>query len=96
MRLTSSIPVLLCITTLATANAGAQGKTSYQFAFGDGKIESGWTRVFPTNVYSDAIGYGFEPGADVAAADGCIASTNPFYFSVKLPEGNYRVTVDAG
>ena len=67
-----------------------------EFAFGNGKIKSGWIQVSPTNVYSDAAGCGFEPGADVAAADGCVTSTNPFYFSVKLPEGNYRVTVTLG
>jgi lysophospholipase L1-like esterase len=67
-----------------------------EFAFGNGKIKSGWIQVFPTNVYSDAAGYGFEPGAAVVAGDGFVSSTNPFYFSVKLPEGNYRVTVTLG
>jgi len=87
---------LLCIAALAVANAGAQEKTSFQFAFGNGKPALGWTRVFATNAYSDTTGYGFEPGASVAVSDGCITSTNPFYFSVKLPEGNYRVTVTLG
>ena len=50
----------------------------------------------PTNLYSDSTGYGFEPGAYVISGNGCLTSTNPFYFSVKLPEGNYRVTVTLG
>ncbi len=88
--------MLICIAALAVTNAGAQEKTSFQFAFGDGKVKPGWTQVSPTNFYSDAVGYGFEPGANVGAVGGGIASTNPFYFSVKLPEGNYRVTVKLG
>jgi hypothetical protein len=63
-----------------------------EFAFGNGKIKSGWIQVSPTNFYSPEVGHGFEPGADVVAAAGCVTSTNPFYFSVKLPEGNYRVS----
>ena len=85
--LVAGLPLLF----LLTGPAGAS-----EFVFGNGKTKSGWIRVFPTNVYSAAAGYGFEPGAAVTAADGCITSTNPFYFSVKLPEGNYRVTAALG
>ncbi len=67
-----------------------------EFAFGNGKIKSGWIQVSPTNFYSVQTGYGFEPGAAVAAGDGFVSSTNPFYFSVKLPEGNYRVRAALG
>jgi lysophospholipase L1-like esterase len=96
LKLTSCIPVFLCLAALAATNAGAQEQTPLKFVFGNGKLKSGWIQVAPTNVYSDAAGWGFEPGADVTAADGCITSTNPFYFSARLPEGNYRVTVTLG
>ncbi|HEV2329175.1 MAG TPA: rhamnogalacturonan acetylesterase [Verrucomicrobiae bacterium] len=52
--------------------------------------------ISPTNAYSDAAGYGFEPGSRVVATDGCITSAEPFCFSVRLPEGNYRVIVTLG
>jgi lysophospholipase L1-like esterase len=53
--------------------------------------------VSPTNIYSSEAGYGFEPGAKLERTiDGAIRSSEPFYFSVKLPEGNYRVTVWLG
>jgi lysophospholipase L1-like esterase len=75
-------------------------QTLWKFAFG-AEPESGWTQVAPTNVYSAEAGYGFEPGASLVTENRSVpslASTNPFYFSVKLPEGNYLVTVtlDAG
>jgi lysophospholipase L1-like esterase len=53
--------------------------------------------ISPTNIYSSEAGYGFEPGATLSHEDQrAICSTNPFYFSVKLPEGNYKVTVFFG
>jgi hypothetical protein len=53
--------------------------------------------ISPTNIYSSKAGYGFEPGATLIQEDQrAICSTNPFYFSVKLPEGNYKVTVFFG
>jgi lysophospholipase L1-like esterase len=52
--------------------------------------------ISPTSFYSDSTGYGFEPGSEVIATNGCITSAEPFYFSVRLPEGNYRVTVSLG
>jgi lysophospholipase L1-like esterase len=70
------------------ATAGAQG--GYKFAFGQ-QPEPGWTLVSPTNFYSAATGFGFEPGAEVGGTD-YVTSAKPFLFSVKVPEGNYAVT----
>ncbi|HTR43231.1 MAG TPA: rhamnogalacturonan acetylesterase [Pseudomonadales bacterium] len=75
--------------------AEAQAKPLFSFNFSDHASRSEIS-VSPTNLYSDSVGYGFEPDANVVAGNGCITSTNPFYFSVKLPEGNYRVTVTLG
>src|SRR5579859_7716628 len=53
--------------------------------------------ISPTNIYSSETGYGFEPGAKLERKNGvAIGSSEPFYFSVKLPEGNYEVTVSLG
>jgi lysophospholipase L1-like esterase len=53
--------------------------------------------ISPTNLYSAEAGYGFERGANLVRVDHtAITSTNPFYFSVKLPEGNYKVIVTLG
>ena len=65
---------------LAALTAGAQDKT-YFFNFGSRALSSA-IYVLPTNLYSDAVGYGFEPGASLIMTNGSISSTNPFYFSV--------------
>ncbi len=90
---TCVLAALFCATA---CTAGLADGGLFQFDFGAGKTTPGWTRIAPTDFYSAATGHGFEPGAAVAAGDGFVASTNPFYFSVRLPEGNYRVTVTLG
>jgi lysophospholipase L1-like esterase len=88
------IPVWLCLAALAaTANARPLEKTPLQFVFG-APAKANAITLAPTNLYSIQTGYGFEPGAEVVAGDGCVTSTNPFYFSVKLPEGNYPVKAE--
>jgi lysophospholipase L1-like esterase len=88
--------LLFCAMVLAlVSDAGAQEKSLFTFNFGGPKVP-GVISVWPTNFYSNLTGYGFEPDANVVAAGGGITSTNPFYFSIKLPEGNYRVTVTLG
>jgi lysophospholipase L1-like esterase len=47
-------------------------------------------------LYSPETGFGFEPGANVAAEKKSAGSDKPFYFSARLPEGNYKVTVTLG
>jgi hypothetical protein len=72
-------------------------QTSYKFDFSSGRPETGWIRISPTNLYSDATGYGFEPGAlPVAVGQDALGADQPFYFSIKEPEGNYQVTVTFG
>jgi lysophospholipase L1-like esterase len=80
-------------------------QTNWKFDFGPGKVESGYIQILPTTVYSEELGYGFEPGAAVEAIDrggedeirGDFCTSNqPFYFSIKLPEGNYKITITLG
>lgn len=69
--------------------AQAQALEPVKFSFGPGKAPAGYTQVAPDAAYSAARGYGYEPDA---LPDG----THPFYFSLDLPEGNYKVTVTLG
>jgi lysophospholipase L1-like esterase len=97
----------LCAAALfcVIAPAFAANNAPLQFDFGPGKVAPGFTQVIPTDVYSKETGLGFEPGAtlqsidrggsDSMRSDFC-ASEKPFYFSVALPEGNYKVTVTLG
>lgn len=90
---TSGILTLLLATT--TLAGHAQQPVGYTFA-GGGPDDPLWIRVAPTNLYSATTGYGYEPGADVRRKSSCSTSDRPFYFSVKEPEGNYKVTVVLG
>lgn len=76
---------LLCL-SLSGLTAAAAGKL--RFEFGRDAIET----------YSAARGHGFEPGAELMAGpDGkCVTSPRPFFFSVDLPEGDFRVTLTLG
>jgi lysophospholipase L1-like esterase len=83
--------------TGAAGGARAESPTSYKLAFGSAEGRAGYTLVPATAAFDKARGYGFEPGAAVTAATaGFVTSDRPFYFSVAVPEGNYRVTVALG
>ena len=78
----------------------------FKFDFGPGKAAPGYTPVQADEVYSSEKGYGFdfgskptgtERGGTDPRTDGFVtAAESPFFFSVKVPEGNYRVTVTLG
>lgn len=65
---------------------------SFKFDFTPGgKAKEGYTKVTKDNMYNKEKGYGY----DIALPwDG--KSNNPFLFSVKVPDGNYKVTVTLG
>lgn len=69
-------------------------KFTKRFNFSVDKPGRGYEQVL-TDIYSKEKGYGFEPGRDIMCGDTC-GSDKPFYFSVAVPEGNYRVTVTLG
>jgi len=87
----------LTIVGVLSLAAGAQTSTK-KFLFGDARAKTGVTQVSASSTYEKARGYGFEPGSTVVCStQGAICSSrDPFYFSVAVPEGNYRVTVTLG
>ena len=87
---------LITIMALTAVSAVAVDSPLRRFDFSGGKLERGVVAVAPTNNYSTALGFGFESGASVGAGGNCVTSEKPFRFSVKLPEGNYAVTVTFG
>ncbi|HVQ55665.1 MAG TPA: rhamnogalacturonan acetylesterase [Pyrinomonadaceae bacterium] len=67
-----------------------------RFEFGPRDASKGATVVRTGDYYSKEKGFGFESGAKVECSNRSCSSENPFYFSVKVPEGNYKVTVTFG
>jgi len=90
--------VLVLLAASATARAQGAPPAPLKFDFSAGPAKAGFTRVAPTAIYTEDAGYGFEPGAQVAGGDSgnTVTSERPFLFSVKVPEGNYNVTVRFG
>jgi len=83
--------ILLAAGTFAQT-ASAAAPQPRHFAFGDASVaarSAAVVAVTPDMAYTAARGYGFEPGAAPGAG-------KPFYFSVDLPEGSYKVTVKLG
>jgi hypothetical protein len=96
---------LIFTALVISGNLLAQNKTAYKFDFGSGKVAKGYTKVLPGDVYSAANGYGFDFDSKVIAIDrggkdllkdDLVKSDLPFYFSVAVPEGNYKITVTMG
>ena len=69
-----------------------------QFDFSGGPSRPGYTRVLPASAYQEELGYGYEPGAQVALGDNGKTTTSerPFTFSARVPEGNYNVKLTFG
>jgi len=72
---------------MACISAAAQTRS---FTFG-GKKQKNATQVTPADTYSPEKGYGY----DFVPAEG-IKEGAPFFFSVNVPDGNYRVSVTLG
>lgn len=73
---------------LALVQAKAE---SFKFDFTTGTAMEGYTKITPSSDYRTDTGFGY----DVTEPwDG--KSNKPFLFSVKVPDGNYRVTVTLG
>jgi len=88
------IPIAAVSIAIFTNAAAAQDTRKFVFATIDTKARS----VTQSSIYTKDAGFGFEPGTSVectTAAESC-SSSSPFYFSVAVPEGNYRVTVTIG
>jgi lysophospholipase L1-like esterase len=90
--------------SLAGAVTLAATPLERRFDFGSGPVAAGWQPVRADTVYTPARGYGFEAGAVIievagpgnAPGRGCCTAEKPFFFSVDLPEGNYRVKLVLG
>ncbi len=89
----------IALVMVACKQAAALGSGAvHNFRFSSGATASSAVYVRPDVEYSDHRGYGFEPGAAPLYTPDkqALTSPRPFYFSVKLPEGNYDVTVTLG
>jgi lysophospholipase L1-like esterase len=80
----------------ATLLYGADASPSVHFEFGTAAAGEGHVKVLPEASYSKEIGYGFDLGTKPHQIDWGVTGAQPFFFSVALPEGNYRITARLG
>lgn len=94
----------MLILLLLTAGRIAGQNAVWRFDFGDGKPAKGWTSVRSNTIFDRKTGYGWSHGSTPVPVDrggdaltgDFITSSSPLYFSMALPEGNYRVSVIVG
>ena len=67
-----------------------------RFDFGPGPAAEGRVKVTPDTAYSKETGYGFDLATKPSQLDWGVTGAQPFFFSIALPEGNYRVTAGLG
>src|SRR5687768_9853894 len=95
----------LLLNVFCSSSIFSQIAKHWKFDFGSGDLQAGYTQVLPSTKYNAESGYGFDlnssvisktaTGKDALRGD-YITAEQPFYFSVKLPEGNYNVKVILG
>ena len=95
--------ILLVWIIVLFVNVHAQ-QASFKFDFGSAKTTPGYIQITPDSKFDYKTGYGFDQhsmvesvdrGGDPLLAD-FVTSDKPFYFSIKLPDGNYDVKVIMG
>ena len=96
--------VILSLITVATLDIKAQ-QTSFKFKLGSGKVPTGYTQITESTIFSPETGYGIDLGSKVkvinrggkdALKNSFVTADQPFFFSVNVPEGNYKVTLTVG
>lgn len=87
---------LIAAVILTAVDAVSAAQPGGRFSFGTNPAQPGWTPVSVTNLYSTESGFGFENPISLGAGRDFVLSEQPFLFSVRLPEGNYTVTVALG
>lgn len=80
-------------------------QTDFKFKMGNGKVPKGYSQVSPGSVFSEKTGYGIDLGSEVNIIErggqdplksSFMTAEKPFFFSVNVPEGNYKVTLTIG
>lgn len=93
-----NIFLVLFINITIFFNAAAQDKLSKSFYFGTKTNKSPGISISNPISYSNSTGYGFDfqSAENITFKKNFISNKTSIYFSVKLPEGNYKIDVVLG
>lgn len=92
---------LFFVTVVACCNGSLAKKTDttkqWKFACGAGKLHSGFIRLTASSRFGESGPWGFDLNTAPASftSTSCVGD-KPFFFSVAVPEGNYRIMLDLG
>ncbi|GAB3426027.1 rhamnogalacturonan acetylesterase [Niabella aquatica] len=95
----------IALLLFAISISGTGNAQFFQFDFGKGKAGKNYIKILPGTIYTPERGFGIDLNTQAvsntkvgkkALTDGFLTGSKPFYFSVKLPEGNYDVKVTVG
>lgn len=98
-----TLAILCFVYLVMTSNLMAQD--TLRFDLGDNNKSDHFIKVSPADTLKRSSWYGFHGAGKLSAKrtgrsnlskDDYITSTSPFYFSVKLPDGNYNVKLVTG
>jgi len=88
--------MIYAATWSAAAGACLAAETTVlRFSFGTEPV-AGFRKITTGTVYTTSSGFGFEAGANLEAHSNFVTAAKPFFFSVRLPEGNYGVKISLG
>lgn len=82
---------LLFIIAVTLSTICQAQQTSFKFDLSEGKAKEGSIKIAPTSLFTPETGYGYDLQP---APDG--KSNAPFFFSISVPDGNYKVTIGIG
>lgn len=91
-------PAVFYIKATQKAGDGLSAKTQVNvhglsYSFGTDEVE-GDTQVTASTLYNDTLGYGFEAVTGLTDAADKITGTSAYKFKAKVPNGNYKITVN--
>ena len=92
LRLLCAVMAILFSRSILLAEGGDAVHHSFRF---DGQ-SSRPDQTVVTGAYSEKTGYGFEDMTGISQANNCTSSDKPFYFSVRVPQGDYHISVTFG
>jgi hypothetical protein len=96
MLMKNTCKILITVVALFGMLGQTAAQTPMKFQFGSGKANPGYTQVSALTTYTSEKGYGIDRNTTVTDHRDFVAGDKPFYFSVKVPEGNYDVKVTLG
>lgn len=93
-----AVPAVFYIKATQKAGDGLSAKTQVNvhglsYSFGTDEVE-GDTQVTSASLYTDTLGYGFESTTGLTDAADKVTGTAAYKFKAKVPNGNYKVTVN--